>query len=105
VAKTTTRPCPTGESITLERYNRGTFEKLRAEGARAADHPLARVNNWPRTFTGSWDDFSRFTKSADLRARLKQRNMVLVSRWNSATLNQRFLRYNFKPKVEWPLVP
>jgi len=93
---------PAGEPITLERYNRGTFEKLRAEGARAADHPLARVNHWPRTFTGSWDDFSRFTKSVDLRARLKQRNMVLVSRWNSATLNQRFLRYNFKPKVEWP---
>ena len=28
--------------------------------------------------------------------------MIVVSRWNSATLNQRFLRYNFKPKSEWP---
>lgn len=92
---------PAGEPITLERYNRGTFEKLRAEGARAADHPLARLNNWPRTFTGSWNDFSRFTKSADVREHLK-RGMLLVSRWNSAALNQRFLRYNFKPKVEWP---
>lgn len=28
--------------------------------------------------------------------------MILVSRWNSGTVNQRFLRYNFKPKSEWP---
>jgi hypothetical protein len=25
-----------------------------------------------------------------------------VSRWNSATINQHFLRYNFRPKTEWP---
>lgn len=93
---------PIGQAITLERYNRGTFEKLRTHGARASDHPLARLNDWPRTFTGTWNDFSRFVKPVDVRARLKQRSMVLVSRWNSATLNQRFLRYNFKPKVEWP---
>lgn len=93
---------PAGEPITLERYNRGTFEKLRSEGARAADHPLARVNKWPRTFTGTWTDFSRFEKSVDVRARLEKQGMVLVSAWNNATINQRFLRYNFKPKIEWP---
>ena len=93
---------PAGEPITLERYNRGTFEKLHREGARAADHPLARVNDWPRTFTGSWTDFSRFEKSVEVRARLKKQGMVLVSAWNNATINQRFLRYNFKPKIEWP---
>lgn len=93
---------PAGEPISLERYNRATFDKLRQEGARAADHPLARLNKWPRTFTGSWNEFSRFGKSVDVRARLKQRGMVLVSTWNNASLNQRFLRYNFKPKIEWP---
>ena len=97
---------PAGEPITLERYNRGTFEKLRVEGARASDHPLARLNNWPRRFTGSWNDFSRFVKPVDVRARLMQQlGMVLVSAWNSATINQRFLRYNFKPKIEWPWTP
>jgi len=28
--------------------------------------------------------------------------MIRVSRWNSATINQHFLRYNFRPKTEWP---
>jgi hypothetical protein len=28
--------------------------------------------------------------------------MVRVSRWNNATINQQFLRYNFRPKTEWP---
>ena len=93
---------PTGEPITLERYNHATFDKLRREGARVADHPLARLNKWPRTFTGSWNDFSRFGKSVDVRGRLERRGMVLVSAWNNAALNQRFLRYNFRPKVEWP---
>jgi len=93
---------PVGTPITLERYNHGTFEKLHDQGARAADHPLARLNGWPRTFNGTWNEFSRFTKSVDLQSRLKKGRMVLVSRWNNATLNQRFLRYNFRPKIEWP---
>ena len=93
---------PTGMPITLERYNRGTFEKLKGIGARDADHPLARLFDWPRVFRGDWKAFSEFPKTIDSRARLKDGRMVLVSRWNSATLNQRFLRYNFKPKIEWP---
>jgi hypothetical protein len=94
---------PVGVPITLERYNRGTFDKLATKGARAADHPLARVAGWPRTFTGSWNDFSRFDRAVDAAALLRSRKLVLVSRWNSATINQRFLRYNFKPKTEWPI--
>jgi hypothetical protein len=93
---------PTGTPITLERYNQGTFEKLRRVGARAAEHPLARLYGWPRAFSGDWRKFSEFPKTIDARDRLSARGMVLVSRWNSATLNQRFLRYNFKPKLEWP---
>jgi hypothetical protein len=37
-----------------------------------------------------------------VRSLLKERHMVLVSRWNSATLARRFLLYNFRPKLEWP---
>jgi len=29
--------------------------------------------------------------------------MIKVSRWNSATINQHFLPYNFRPKTEWPV--
>jgi hypothetical protein len=28
--------------------------------------------------------------------------MVLVSRWNNATIDRHLLRYNFRPKTEWP---
>jgi len=30
-----------------------TYQKLATTGARAADHPLARLNDWPRSFTGT----------------------------------------------------
>ena len=94
---------PVGTPITLERYNRGTFDKLTARGPRAADHPLARIDGWPRAFAGSWADFSRFDRAVDITGALRRRNLVLVSRWNNASINQRFLRYNFKPKLEWPI--
>jgi hypothetical protein len=94
---------PIGTPITLEVYNRGTYQKLSTEGARAADHPLARLNGWPRSFAGSWAEFSRFDRPVEVLGLLRARPMILVSRWNSATLNQRFLRYNFKPKSEWPV--
>lgn len=93
---------PAGESVTLERYNRAAFQKLTTEGARAANHPRARRGGWPRRFTGTWADFSTFPRVVDALGLLHERRMVLVSRWNSATINQRFLRYNFKPKLEWP---
>jgi hypothetical protein len=93
---------PTGVPITLERYNQGTYRKLSTEGTREAGHPLARRGGWPSRFSGTWDDFVRFDRLVDVKARLHPGSMVLVSRWNSATLNQSFLRYNFKPKTEWP---
>ena len=43
--------------------------------------------------------FPRLVDPADLLARQR---MVKVSRWNSATIQQHFLRYNFRPKIEWP---
>ena len=93
---------PSDGPITLERFNRGAFDKLSKEGARQAAHPLARRGNWPARFTGSWTDFSTFSRSVDALSLLKSRRLVLVSRWNSGTINQRFLRYTFKPKLEWP---
>jgi len=93
---------PSDGPITLERFNRAAFDKLSKAGARHADHPLARRGGWPARFTGAWTDFSTFSRSVDALALLKSRRMVLVSRWNSATINRHFLRYNFKPKLEWP---
>jgi hypothetical protein len=33
---------------------------------------------------------------------LREKRMVRVSRWNSAAINQHFLRGIFRPKLEWP---
>lgn len=89
-------------SMTVGEYNRAAFHTLSTTGARMAEHPLARLGGWPRRFSGTWNDFSGFDRATDALRLLRGRRMILVSRWNSATINQRFLRYNFKPKSEWP---
>jgi hypothetical protein len=91
---------PLGRRITLLDYHRGTFEKLSKEGRRLFDHPIGK--NWPKHFAGSWEEFTEFSKMVDPRHLLDSRRMIKVSRWNSATLDQHLLRYNFRPKTEWP---
>ena len=91
---------PVGRQITLLDYNRGTYEKLTKEGRRLLEHPLGR--GWPKKFVGSWQDFTNFSLLVDPGELLSSKQMIRVSRWNSATINQHFLRYNFRPKTEWP---
>jgi hypothetical protein len=91
---------PLGRQITLLDYNRGTYEKLSKEGRRLPEHPLGR--GWPKKFDGSWQDFTNFSVLVDPGELLSSKQMIRVSRWNSATINQHFLRYNFRPKTEWP---
>lgn len=89
--------------LTLEQYNEAAFRKLSTEGRRLQDHPLARRLGWPLRFTGAWKDFVDFSRSTDPLTLLERTKMVKVSRWNSATINQHFLPYNFRPKTEWPV--
>jgi hypothetical protein len=91
---------PLDRQITLLDYNRGTYEKLSKEGRRLLDHPLGK--GWPRKFVGTWQDFTNFSVPVDVGQLLSSRQMIRVSRWNNATINQQFLRYNFRPKTEWP---
>lgn len=93
---------PVGRPITIEEYNRGTWRKLATEGRRAIDNPIAGRLGWPRRFEGTWDAFSTFPSAIDPRPMMRGRRTALVSRWNSATLNRWLIRYNFKPKTEWP---
>ncbi len=93
---------PVGEPITLRRYNEGTFRKLSEEGRRLMNHPLGVRLGWPQKFTGRWEDFVNFSRLVDPLALLGKTKMARVSRWNSATINQHFLTYNFRPKTEWP---
>lgn len=64
---------PTGKPITLETYNRGTYEKLHTVGRRAQDSPLGK--KWPRTFEGTWEQFSNFPRRVDSAAWLRRKQM------------------------------
>lgn len=84
----------------LKDYNFATYQKLRKEGRQDSHNP--RTVDWPIRFEGSWDDFVRFEKEVDLRPHFSEGGKAAISRWNNATLQQRFLAYNFRPKTEWP---
>jgi hypothetical protein len=93
---------PNDQPISLKLYNEGTFRKLSEEGRRLPAHPLGVRAGWPRKFTGTWNDFVNFSRLIEPLEWLDKHKLAAVSRWNSATINQHFLRYNFRPKTEWP---
>lgn len=67
---------------------------------RMPSHPLAK--NWPKKFEGSWEEYTTFTKYVDLPKMIKEKKMVMKSRWSNAVIDQHFLDYQFYPKIEWP---
>jgi len=94
---------PVGQPISLKVYNQGTFRKLSEEGRRMLNHPLGLRAGWPQKFSGAWKDFIDFSRLVEPLELLDEKKMAMVSRWNSATINQHFLSYNFRPKTEWPI--
>ena len=93
---------PVEQTITLKQYQEGTYRKLSEEGHRLIDHPLSSRLGWPRKFKGRWEDFVNFSRLVDPLLMLNKTKLARVTRWNSATINQQFLTYNFRPKTEWP---
>ena len=93
---------PIDQPISLKLYNEGTFRKLSEEGRRLPNHPLGRRARWPEKFSGTWNDFVNFSRFIEPLDWLEKNKLAAASRWNSATINQHFLRYNFRPKTEWP---
>ncbi len=86
--------------ISLEEYNRGTYEKLSKEGRQFQESPLAR--GWPLRFPGGWTDFANFSRRVEPLDLLKRNGMLSVSCLNNAVIDRHFLRYNFSAKTEWP---
>ncbi len=79
------------------------WEILHTKGRRLPDHPLAR--GWPLKFTGDFNAYRDFSVLVDPLPLLKKKQLIKVSRWPNAVLNQHCLRYNFAPKSEWPWSP
>jgi hypothetical protein len=88
--------------VSLKLYNEETFRKLSAEGRRLPNHPIGLRARWPGKFSGDWAAFTNFSKLVEPLVLLEQNRMALISNWNTAAINQYFLRYNFRPKTEWP---
>ncbi len=69
-------------------------------GAKLPLDPLAR--GWPTRYAGDFAAFTTYSVPLDPRPMLRERDLVLVSRWANATINRHCLRYNFAAKTEWP---
>ncbi len=93
---------PLAEPISLKLENEETFRRLSSTGRRLSAHPLGVRGKWPQKFSGNWAAFTNFSRVIEPLRWLEQHHMALASQWNSATINQHFLRYNFRPKTEWP---
>lgn len=93
---------PANVPMTLADYNKGTWRKLSTTGRRAKDNPIALRARWPERFEGTWEDFQRFTRPIDVAGLLTRKRLALISRWNTGPLNRWLIRYNFRPKEEWP---
>ena len=91
---------PLDRQITLLDYNRGTYEKLSKEGRRFWNIRSGRAGPGNSLEAGRISQI--FPSSWILGQLLSSKQMIRVSRWNNATINQQFLRYNFRPKTEWP---
>jgi len=90
----------TVDGVSILKKMRRTHRRLRSDGHRLVDHPLAR--NWPRTFAGSWEDYAHFSHPVDPVEWIEEKDMVMVGRWGNAIINKDFLLYNFHHKWEWP---
>lgn len=78
----------------------GTRYNEHIKSTRMPNHPLAK--NWPKKFDGSWEEYTKFSKYVDLPKIIKEKKMVMKSRWSNAVIDQYFLDYQFYPKIEWP---
>ncbi len=91
---------PLGRPITLDVYNKGIYRKLSTVGRRHQESPLGK--SWPKKFTGTWEQFIDFSRLVDPGGLLARKRMIEVTCYANAVINRKFLRYNFRPKLEWP---
>lgn len=70
-------------------------------GIQNPDHPFAK--QWPKKFEGTWEEYITFNKYINLPKLIKEKRMVIKSRWTNAVIDQYFLDYQSFPKKEWPM--
>ena len=60
------------------------------------------AEQFPPAFVGTAEEFKTFPKEVDLQERLRNKEMIVVSKYANAAIDQRFLTYNIHPKPDWP---
>lgn len=53
-------------------------------------------------FDGTEGEFKSFPKEVNLQERLREKQMIVVSKYANAVIDQWFLPYNIYPKPDWP---
>ena len=75
------------------------FSRLCNERTPAEGHYAER---WPKRFEGDFEEFIDFSVEIDVKRKLAEHNMVIVSRFGAAVISRHFLPYNIRAKIDWP---
>ncbi len=92
-------PLP-GEALTVNDKQRAAYERLSTRGRDGQGSALSR--GWPTHFNGTFEAFSTFSRPVPIVERLRAPGQVRISCFNNAVLGREVIRYNFRPKTEWP---
>ncbi len=77
------------------------YSRLQGEGRYRNDTFYAK--KWPTNFEGSREEFVNFSREVDVSGRLLgQTEMVVVTEYANAVIDQELLPYNIYPKADWP---
>ena len=101
-----------GEIIAVDSDKKERYEPLQYSRLSSDDGTrLARGNEraigfhaeqFPELFDGTEEEFKTFPKEVDLQERLRMKEMIVVSKYANAVIDQWFLPYNIYPKPDWP---
>ena len=76
------------------------YSRLQSEGRYRANTFYAK--KWPTHFDGSREGFVDFSREVDVSGKLDQTEMIRVTEYANAVIDQEFLPYNIYPKSDWP---
>lgn len=78
------------------------YDRLHNLGRYTWENEGHYAQRWPDAFKGSEKDFTTFTQEIDLEDKFGQHEMIAVTRYANAVIDQWYLPYNVHPKADWP---
>lgn len=95
------------DSDKKERYEPLQYSRLSSDDgtrlARGNERAIGfHAEQFPDLFDGTVEEFKTFPKEVDLQEHLRKKEMIVVSKYANAVIDQWFLPYNIYPKPDWP---